>query len=263
MSKLDEILAHKWKEISEKKDTRSLEDLMQSVSAAPAPRGFRLRLDSGDRSIIAEVKKRSPSAGIFHKDFDPLKRAEAYERGGACCLSVLTDETFFGGSLELFKKIRELVQLPCMVKDFILDPWQLYEARSFGADAYLLIARILEEETLRDLLHTGRQLGMNCLFEVNNQAELDTAIHLGAKTIGVNNRDLSTFKTDLAISRELAPLIPKDRIGVALSGIADEEDIIQLEQSGLSCYLIGESLSRADDPENMVRRLCGEPEWKI
>jgi len=263
MSKLDEILNHKRKEISERKNMLSLDNLKQAASAAPTPRGFRLKLDSNDRSIIAEVKKRSPSAGTFRKDFDPLKRAKSYERGGACCLSILTDECFFGGSLKVFRQVRERVKIPCMVKDFILDPWQLYEARSVGADAYLLIARILSEEKLSDLLHTGRKLGMDCLFEINSRAELDTAVRLGAKTIGINNRDLSTFKTDLAISRELAPLIPKDRIGVALSGITDVEDILQLEKSGISCYLIGESLSRTDDPESMVLRFCGGPERAI
>ncbi len=256
-SKLDEIIEHKRGEIESLKKAQSLTELRRRAENAPAARGFRQKLQAGGNHVIAEVKRKSPSAGEFREDFDPIARARDYHRGGAACLSVLTDEKYFGGSLDLFREIRREVELPCMVKDFILDPYQVYAARAAGADAYLLIARTLPRNKQEELLDTGKSCGMDCLFEVYDEEEIGIAIELGADMIGINNRDLSTFVTDISRSVKLAPLIPDDRVKVALSGISSPDDIRVLNEAGINSFLIGEALSRSDDPAGEIGRLTG------
>jgi indole-3-glycerol phosphate synthase len=226
------------------------------------PRGFGRALEdahmSGWTPIIAEVKKGSPSKGIIRADFNPLDIAEIYQQNGATCLSVLTDEHFFLGHLSFLALIREQVGLPLLRKDFIYDPYQVYEARVAGADAILLIAAMLDTAAIEDLAGLSRELSMDVLLEVHDQAELEAALRTDCRLIGINNRDLRTFVTDLAATERMAPQVTGGgRIVVAESGIEVRADIVRLQKAGAQAFLIGESLMREADIGAKLRELTG------
>jgi indole-3-glycerol phosphate synthase len=249
---LDKILQTKVEEVAAAKARESLADLERRVGdLEDQPRGFaralRVMRDSGGTALITEVKKGSPSKGIIRKDFDPVEIALTYEDGGATCLSVLTDEQYFYGHLRFLWDIREQVSLPLLRKDFIIDPYQVVEARVAGADAILLIAAALDDKRLQELAEVAGSLQLDTLLEVHDEAELERALKLPVDLIGINNRNLSTFVTDLAISEQLAGRIPQQQVAVAESGINNRADIERLSAAGAGAFLIGESLMREDD----------------
>lgn len=257
---LDRILATKAEEIAAAQTRLPLAELSAKAVQQSAPtRGFAERLrqrhDVGATALIAEVKKGSPSKGIIRADFDPVEIARIYEQGGATCLSVLTDETYFLGHLSYLGHIREQVSLPLLRKDFIIDPYQVYEARVAGADAILLIAAALTDEQLHQLAELARSLGLDTLLEVHDEAELERALAITVDLIGINNRDLKTFHTDLAVSEQLAQRIPRQQLAVAESGLHTREDIERLQQAGAGAFLIGESLMREDDIGAKMKQL--------
>ena len=206
-------------------------------------------------NIIAEIKRRSPSKGVIREDFDAVSIAESYAAGGAAALSVLCEEDFFGGSLEHLKAIRNRVELPLLRKDFIFDEYQIYESASAGADAILLIVAVLEDELLKRLIELSNELGLDALVEVHTPEEMSRAARAGAKLIGVNNRDLTTFKVDLDTSLRLAALAPEETRLISESGIANNADIRRLRASGFAAFLIGEHLMRAAHPGDELRCL--------
>lgn len=260
---LDEILRHKAEEVEAARQAAPLAELRARVAALEdQPRGFARALKdncgSGWTTIIAEVKKGSPSKGVIRPDFDPVEVAETYEANGAACLSVLTDERFFLGHLRYLSLIREQVRLPLLRKDFLCDPYQLWEARAGGADAVLLIAAALDLHQLRDFAALAGELGLDVLLEVHDERELEVALQVPVELIGINNRDLRTFVTDLGVTERLVPLIPGDRFVVAESGIRDRQDILRLRQAGAGAFLVGESLMREADFGAKLRELIGE-----
>jgi indole-3-glycerol phosphate synthase len=259
---LDEILDHKRHEVESAKRTAPQADLRARIAdSEDIPRGFtrglKARRGPGSTTIIAEVKKGSPSKGVIRSDFDPLKIAETYEKNGAACLSVLTDERFFLGHLRYLSLIREQVRLPLLRKDFVCDPYQLWEARASGADAVLLIAAALPLAQLQDLSALAEELGMDVLLEVHDEEELETALRVPVELIGINNRNLKTFVTDLGVTERLTPRIPKDRFVVSESGIRERRDIERLTEAGANAFLIGESLMREEDFGAKLRELAG------
>lgn len=260
---LDKIAAHKRQEVAQAKSRRSLASLRSGVGdIEDQPRGFlralRATADSGWTSVIAEVKKGSPSKGVIREDFDPLSIAEIYQGNGATCLSVLTDEHFFMGHLSYLGKIREVVNLPLLRKDFICDPYQIYEARVAGADAILLIAAMLDAGQLEEYNALAAELHLDVLLEVHDEAELELALATDCTLIGINNRNLQTFETDLATTERLLPLIPDSHFVVAESGISSREDVLRLQRAGARGFLVGESLMREDDIGTKLRELQGE-----
>ena len=228
------------------------------------PRGFRAALAAGRSgaeapavALIAEVKKASPSAGILRADFDPVAIARAYERAGSACISVITDRRFFQGDPSHLARIRQAVRLPLLRKDFILDPIQVTEARALGADACLLIVAALEPAALHELTVAVRELGMDALVEVHDERELALALDASADLIGINNRDLRSFKVSLAVAERLAPLAPEGVVLVAESGIKTRADVERLKAAGVRAILVGETLVRAEDVEAATRSLVG------
>jgi indole-3-glycerol phosphate synthase len=257
------ICANKRMEVAVRKAKIPTEALRQTIaSRGDQPRGFGCALKDatvlGKYGLIAEIKKASPSGGLIRPDFDPAALARAYRDGGATCLSVLTDEKYFQGTAEHFRAARAAVDLPVLRKDFILDPWQVYESRAMGADCILLIMACLTDTEARELEALARNLNMDVLAEIHDKRELDRALGLETSLIGINNRDLRTLKTDLATTEELSPLVPPDRFLVAESGIRDTEDLRRLSAVGPNCYLVGESLMRQDDVTAAVRALLGD-----
>lgn len=248
---LTKILARKREEIAERMARTSMADLRGFVDAAPAVRPFlaalEARIGAGRAAVIAEIKKASPSRGVLREDFDPAAIARSYEAGGAACLSVLTDHDFFQGSEADLEDARAACALPVLRKDFTLDPYQVYEARVMGADCVLLIVAALDDARLRDLLMLTHELGMNALIEVHDATELERALKLDAVLIGVNNRNLRTFVTDLDTTGRLAALLPPGRLLVAESGINNRADIERLQAAGAKAFLIGEALMREED----------------
>lgn len=260
---LDKIAEHKRREVALAKERRSLDSLKRGVrELEDQPRGFlralRATADSGWTAVIAEVKKGSPSKGVIREDFDPLTIAEIYQDNGATCLSVLTDEYFFMGHLQYLGKIREVVSLPLLRKDFICDPYQIYEARVAGADAILLIAAMLDAGQLAEYNALARELHLDVLMEVHDEAELQMALETGCKLVGINNRNLQTFETDLVTTERLLPMIPADYFVVAESGITCRADVERLQRAGAHGFLVGESLMREDDIGTKLRELQGQ-----
>jgi indole-3-glycerol phosphate synthase len=249
---LKTIVARKREEVASARAAMPLAALKRRVAdLEESPRGFvrtlRGCVESGWTAVIAEVKKGSPSKGVIRADFDPIGIAEIYARHGAACLSVLTDEKFFLGHLRFLGLIREQVRLPLLRKDFLYDPYQLWEAREAGADAVLLIAAMLEPAQLADLVLESGEIGLDVLLEIHDERELEMALQVPVELVGINNRDLRSFHTDLAVTERLASRIPGDRLVVAESGIASRADVKRLQAAGASVFLIGESLMRSPD----------------
>ena len=255
---LEEILAHKRAEIEEARRHRPVEAL-EKQAGRPGPSRSLLQGITDVRGpahrIIAEIKRASPSKGVLRPDLDPLDWARRYERAGAIGLSVLTDEKFFRGSLDDLRRIRDHVDLPLLRKDFLIDPYQVYEARVCGADAVLLILRILGDRSFAELLAVSRDLGMDALVEVHEERDLDRALSGGARLVGINNRDLSTFTVDLSVTERLLSRIPSDVVVVSASGIQNQEQVRSLESKGVKAFLVGEALVTAPAPEEKLREL--------
>lgn len=255
MTILDKIVNVKKKEVADLKVNVPQYVLEKLVQNLPPTRDFRTAINMGRCSIIAEVKKKSPSKGELIKRFDPVRISSVYAENGAAAVSVLTDLQFFGGSKTYLGAIKKEINLPILRKDFIIDPYQIYEARMHGADAILLITAILNSLKLIQFMQLAEQLGLHSLVEVHDEAELKKALSCGAKIIGINNRDLKTFATDIQTSTDLMTHMPKDRIVVSESGIADRKTIDKLMKAGIRAFLIGESLMTAPDPGKKLREL--------
>lgn len=253
MSVLETIAAYKRDEVAAAKQARPLRVLMQDARDAPAPRGFRSALEAAAAAkrpgLIAEIKKASPSKGVIRADFDPEVLARDYEQGGATCLSVLTDTPSFQGAPDDLMAARQATSLPVLRKDFMLDPYQIVQSRALGADCILVIIAMLDDAMAAKLLSAAREWGMDALVEVHDEQELERALALDAVFIGINNRDLKTFATDIGTAVRLKPLVPADKHVVAESGLSTPDDLMRLAAAGISSYLIGESLMRADDVE--------------
>jgi indole-3-glycerol phosphate synthase len=256
---LDEILAHKRDELAAARARTPDAVLAERVRDCTLPlRSLRAALAGGPGvRVIAEIKRRSPSRGEIRADFDPVACAEAYAAAGAAALSVLTDERYFGGRLDFLAAVRAATSLPILRKDFLLDAYQIDEARVAGADAVLLIVAALDRERLERLLGHARNRGLEALVEVHDAAELELALAAGAELVGINNRDLHSFETDLRVTERLAPRVPESALVVAESGIATPEDVLRLEKAGARAFLVGESLMREPDPGLALRRLRG------
>jgi indole-3-glycerol phosphate synthase len=244
---LDTIVQHKWTEIAAARTAVSEKALESQAAAQPKCRDFESALRQPGMRIIAEVKKASPSAGIIRADFDPVSIARTYEANGADCISVLTDERFFQGHLSYLSSIHEAVALPVLRKEFILDRYQLIEARAAGADAVLLIAEILPGDLLRRLYDQAIAQGLHVLVELHDADQLSRVVDCGAKLIGINNRDLRTFRTSLDHTLELLPKVPSGCVVVSESGIRTHDDVVRLESAGVKAVLVGESLMRSPD----------------
>ncbi|MDO8784673.1 MAG: indole-3-glycerol phosphate synthase TrpC [Syntrophales bacterium] len=254
---LEEIVEFKKEEVAAIKGIRPLAELKEALRDTPRPRNFREAILSSDCSVIAEVKRRSPSKGTIREGFDPVKIAAVYEESGAAAVSVLTERKFFGGDSSYLLNIKKIVGLPLLRKDFIIDPYQIYETRVIGGDAILFIAGILKEEQLRDFIHLAESLGLFPLTEVHTREELDKALSAGADIIGINNRDLNNFSTNLKTSLDLAPSIPKEKTVVSESGINTRGDVEILMKVGIHCFLVGEALMRAQDMGAKLEELLG------
>ncbi|MCP5266480.1 MAG: indole-3-glycerol phosphate synthase TrpC [Burkholderiaceae bacterium] len=263
---LEKILAVKRKEIEVARIHRALADLKrdaESIGATSrdvlAVRGFaarmRARIDAGQAAVIAEIKKASPSKGVIRPDFDPPEIARSYEAGGATCLSVLTDAQFFQGAPEFLRAARTACSLPVLRKDFIVDTYQVYEARTWGADCILLIVAALDDALMSELEACAMDLGMDVLVEVHDAAELDRALRLRTPLLGINNRNLRTFDVSLQATLDLLGAIPSDRIVVTESGIANPQDVATMRAAGVDAFLIGETFMRAPDPGRALAAL--------
>jgi indole-3-glycerol phosphate synthase len=252
---LSEIAAHVRAVVARRRREMPPAALRERSPYSAAARGFGRALRRDRRRIVAEVKKASPSKGLIRPGFDPVAIARDYAAHGASAISVLTEERFFQGALDHLEQIRAAVDLPLLRKDFTLDPYQLVEAKSYGADAVLLIAALLEDSLLRELREQAAALGLDVLIEVHTAAELERALQAGAEIIGINNRDLRTFEVDLAVTRELARLLPPHVAAICESGIEQVEQIRAVEAWGVHAFLIGESLMRAPEPGKKLREL--------
>jgi len=258
---LQRILTRKREEIQARAEALSLADLSALAAVAEPPRGFRAalsaRIEVGRPAVIAEVKKASPSKGLLREDFDPAAIARSYAEHGAACLSVLTDVDFFQGADAYLQQARAACGLPVLRKDFVLDPYQVQEARALGADCILLIVSALDDTSLRDLHRLAGELGMDALVEVHDREELERALRLGADLVGINNRNLRSFETRLETTLELRAAVPPEVLLVTESGILEAADVARMRAADIHAFLVGEAFMRADDPGAALERLFG------
>jgi len=244
---LDKIIAQKREEVEQRKKVATITYLQQLIARQKPALDLAMALKGDHIRLIAEVKQASPSRGMLSPNFNPIELARTYAEGGAAAISVLTEANYFMGSIEHLAAIKEVVGLPLLRKDFIFDPYQVYESRAYGADALLLIASILRQEQLNGLVSLSHSLGLRCLVEVHNEGEVKRAVLSEAEIIGINNRDLATFSIDINMTRRLRPLIPQERIVVSESGIKSNRDIGKLGKWGVDAVLVGEALVTAGD----------------
>ncbi len=256
---LDTILARKRDEVAARRERVSLFELKARAASAPPLRGFAdavaAKIAGGDAAVIAEVKKASPSKGVIRADFDPAAIARSYEAGGAACLSVLTDIDFFQGADEYLLAARDACALPVLRKDFIVDAWQLYESRVLGADCVLLIAAALDDVQLAEYAFIAGELGMDVLVEVHDLDELERALPVPARLLGINNRNLKTFDVSLQTTLDLQPMVPADRVLVTESGILARADVALMRDNAVDAFLVGEAFMRQPDPGAALRAL--------
>lgn len=256
---LERILARKAEEISERRARLALSDLEEQIATRDAARGFIAQMEqalaAGRAAVIAEIKKASPSKGVIRPDFAPAEIAAQYAAGGAACLSVLTDRDFFHGSESALQAARAACELPALRKDFTIDPYQVAEARAIGADAILLIVAALSDAQLRELSAAAAEYGLDVLVEVHDRAELERALELPTRLVGINNRNLRDFSTRLETTLELLDVVPADRVVVTESAIHTRDDVARMRAAGVSAFLIGEAFMRADDPGAALRQL--------
>ena len=246
---LDEIIENKKSELKQSEELKPLGEVEKEIKRIPVPKDFYSLAKNYDGiKIISEIKKASPSRGLICKDFDPVRIAKSYRDNGAFAISVLTDKKFFDGDLLYLSDIRKELDIPLLRKDFTIDPYQIYEARLYGADIVLLIASVLELKQITEYLAITHSLGMNAIVEVHDKDELDKAIRAGSRIIGINNRDLKTFKVNLSTTEELVEYIPEDKLVISESGISDPQHIRKLVNLGISTFLIGETFMSSPDP---------------
>ena len=260
MDKLAEICATKREEVAARKARATIDDLDRMAAGTSPPRGFCSALEAKSASgfgLIAEIKKASPSKGLIRNDFRPAEHAAAYEQGGAACLSVLTDAPYFQGHEDYLMDARAACSLPVLRKDFMVDPWQVAEARSIGADAILIIVAALDDSVMAEMEAAAIERGMDVLVEVHDAAEMERAARLSSRLIGTNNRNLKTFQTNIATTTQLAPIAPQGSLLVAESGINTHRDVQHLAAGGVRCLLVGESLMRQADVTAATRALLG------
>jgi len=259
---LKKIVRRKWEEIAERSGKRSLQQLQDSLQNVDAPRGFAdaiaAKIAAGQPGVIAEIKKASPSKGVLREDFRPAEIAQSYAQGGAACLSILTDVDFFQGADVYLQQARAACTLPVIRKDFIIDPYQVYEARSLGADCILLIVACLDDGQLRTLNDLAQQLGMDVLIEVHDAAELERALMVSNRLIGINNRNLRTFEVSLDTTLSMLDRIPAERILVTESGILNRDDVALMRRHAVHAFLVGEAFMRADRPGEKLLELFSE-----
>ncbi|WP_456459832.1 indole-3-glycerol phosphate synthase TrpC [Desulfurobacterium sp.] len=254
MNILEKIVAFKIKEVERRKNEIDIDAVKKIAKEKETPFDFKKAFPKNRTNVIAEVKKASPSKGIIKEDFNPVEIAKSYERGGAAAISVLTDAEFFKGSPLYLKEVAETVKLPVLRKDFIIDEFQIYAAKALGASSFLLIVAILDDETLRNFISLGRDLEMEPLVEAHSREEVERAIKADAEIIGINNRNLKTFTVSLSTTERLLPIIKEaGKVCITESGIKEKDDIKYLKEKGVDGFLIGETLMRSENPEELLK----------